>query len=195
MSSDAVTLKTGEAKPQEEITDPKILAYANDMNGVLVRAMPMNQDERGTLTELFREDVIAREARMMSQKINTPPMAYFSYTKQDVVRGPHFHFNQTDIFVFLSDWDVWLWDAREDSGTFEHKTKIRIRRQVDQHPGAFAAPSRVIVPPGVVHAFTPRDGVGLYVNCPDQLFKGWDRKNPADEVRHEDDPNSPYVTW
>jgi dTDP-4-dehydrorhamnose 3,5-epimerase len=32
----------------------------------------------------------------------------------------------------------------------------------------------------------------MVVNFPNRLFAGWGKKEPVDEVRHEDDPNSPF---
>ena len=31
------------------------------------------------------------------------------------------------------------------------------------------------------------------VNCPDRLFMGAGKKDPIDEIRHEDDPGNPFV--
>jgi dTDP-4-dehydrorhamnose 3,5-epimerase len=54
-------------------------------------------------------------------------------------------------------------------------------------------PMLVIVPPGVVHAYKNVGGEqGLVFNCPDRLFKGRGRKEPVDEIRHEDDPQSRF---
>jgi hypothetical protein len=33
---------------------------------------------------------------------------------------------------------------------------------------------------------------GLVINCPNTLYMGAGRGEPADEIRHEDDANSPY---
>jgi dTDP-4-dehydrorhamnose 3,5-epimerase len=45
----------------------------------------------------------------------------------------------------------------------------------------------------VVHAYRNVGGEpGLVFNCPDRLYKGPGRKEPVDEIRHEDDPASPF---
>ena len=54
-------------------------------------------------------------------------------------------------------------------------------------------PMLLIVPPGVVHAYkNVGSEPGLVFNCPDRLYKGPGRKEPVDEIRHEDQTNSPY---
>ena len=46
-------------------------------------------------------------------------MAYVSVTKPGVIRGPHEHVNQTDMFVFVGpgEFELHLWDRRESSPT------------------------------------------------------------------------------
>jgi dTDP-4-dehydrorhamnose 3,5-epimerase len=51
----------------------------------------------------------------------------------------------------------------------------------------------VVVPPGIVHAYrNSGDHEGMVFNFPDRLYAGWGRKEKVDEVRHEDDPGSPF---
>jgi dTDP-4-dehydrorhamnose 3,5-epimerase len=51
----------------------------------------------------------------------------------------------------------------------------------------------VIVPPGVVHGYKCVSEVDAYsINLPDKLFKGEGKKEEVDEIRWEDDKNSPY---
>jgi dTDP-4-dehydrorhamnose 3,5-epimerase len=51
----------------------------------------------------------------------------------------------------------------------------------------------VLVPPGVVHGYrnTGTDG-GIVYNVPNRLYAGVGRKGLIDEIRHEDDPDSPF---
>jgi dTDP-4-dehydrorhamnose 3,5-epimerase len=54
-------------------------------------------------------------------------------------------------------------------------------------------PSIVIVPEGVVHAYKNiGDKDGLVINCPNRLFMGPGKKEPVDEVRYENDADSPF---
>ena len=51
----------------------------------------------------------------------------------------------------------------------------------------------VVVPIGVVHAYkNVGDESGIVFNAPNRLYKGWGRKEPVDEIRHEDLKDSPY---
>jgi dTDP-4-dehydrorhamnose 3,5-epimerase len=55
------------------------------------------------------------------------------------------------------------------------------------------APTLVIVPPGVVHAYrNVGDRDAFVLNFPDQLYAGWGKKEPVDEIRHEDAEDSRF---
>jgi dTDP-4-dehydrorhamnose 3,5-epimerase len=48
-------------------------------------------------------------------------------------------------------------------------------------------PLFLVVPPGVVHAYRNIGDTDAFVlNFPDALYAGWGRKEPVDEIRHED---------
>ncbi|MCS6866887.1 MAG: dTDP-4-dehydrorhamnose 3,5-epimerase family protein [Gemmataceae bacterium] len=135
-------------------------------------------DARGWLVELFRNDLIPPPFH--------PVMAYVSMTQPGVVRGPHEHRDQADYFCFLgpSTFRVYLWDARPNSASFG----TREVREVGEN-----APFAVIVPPGVVHAYKNiGTTAGWVFNAANRLYGGWLKQEPVDEIRHENDPNSPY---
>ena len=137
-----------------------------------------HDDARGWLCELFRADELPAGV--------VPAMAYLSTTAVGVARGPHEHVDQTDYFCFLgpSNFKVYLWDIRPSSPTYQV-------RQVDV-VGA-DKPIALIVPPGVVHAYKNVGSVpGLVVNCPNRLYKGHGRKEPVDEIRHEERVDSMF---
>jgi dTDP-4-dehydrorhamnose 3,5-epimerase len=149
--------------------------------GVIVRPLTAYRDARGWLMELFRSDELAAA--------HCPAMAYVSETAAGVLRGPHEHARQTDLFGFVGpgEFAIYLWDARADSPTRGRRMKL--------HAGA-AAPLCLIVPPGVVHAYrcvgaTP----GWVFNAPDRLYAGEGKRGPVDETRHEDRPDSPFRPW
>ena len=50
-----------------------------------------------------------------------------------------------------------------------------------------------VTPVGVVHAYknVGRE-VGIVLNAANRLYKGVGRKEPVDEIRHEDRPDSPF---
>lgn len=107
-----------------------------------------------------------------------PQMSYVSATHPGVVRGPHEHMDQADLFCFFSStFELTLWDNREDSETYQQRETII---------GGVDSPKSVLVPPGVVHAYKNVGGeLGIVVNLPDRLYKGYGRTGTVDEIRHE----------
>lgn len=135
-------------------------------------------DERGWLAELFRHDELAEEFY--------PTMAYVSITEPGVQRGPHEHVEQADLFCFIgpSNFKIRLWDNREDSETFRNVMTLFVGAD---------NPQTVIVPVGIVHAYKNVGSVpGMVINCPNRLYMGEGKRDPIDEIRHEDDPNTIY---
>ena len=54
-------------------------------------------------------------------------------------------------------------------------------------------PKAGLVPRGVVHAYQNVGSVeGIVINCPNRLYMGDGRHEQVDEIRHEDDPNTPF---
>ena len=148
------------------------------IDGVVWKPLKKYHDERGWLCELFRADEVPAEFR--------PVMGYISLSAPGIVRGPHEHVEQADFFCFLgpANFQVSLWDNRPRSRTYRvQQTEII---GVDR-------PMALIIPPGVAHAYENiSQEPGLVFNCPNRLFMGPGRKGPVDEVRHEDDPDSPF---
>jgi dTDP-4-dehydrorhamnose 3,5-epimerase len=149
------------------------------IDGVIWKTLTKFRDPRGWLCELFRHDEVPAEFH--------PVMAYISLTETGVARGPHEHVEQADFFCFIgpSNFRIYLWDNRRQSPTF-------MNREV-RTAGA-DAPAALIVPPGVVHAYKNVGGEpGLVFNCPNRLYKGPGRKEPVDEIRHEEQAGSVYT--
>lgn len=146
------------------------------INGVIIKPLVKNKDERGWLAEVFRRDELDFD----------PVMSYISLTNPGVVRGPHEHVFQADCFVFLGpgSFRLYLWDRREASSTKGEKIEIEVGEN---------NPSLVIVPPGVVHGYKCiSDAPALSINLPDRLYKGTNKLEEIDEIRWEKDPASPY---
>jgi len=145
------------------------------MPGVLVKPLNRYSDQRGWLMEVFRDDELPEGFK--------PVMSYLSVTKPGVSRGPHEHVHQTDLFVFLDGaYELHLWDSR--TGGEDRHLMIEVGE---------ANPVAVWVPPGVVHAYRnvgERDAFVL--NYPDQLYAGWGKKEPVDEIRHEEREDAKY---
>jgi len=146
------------------------------IDGVEVVPLRFHHDARGWLVEVYRQDEIGVR----------PLMTYVSQTRPGVARGPHEHREQADVFAFMgpSTFRIYLWDGRQDSRTHGHHMRFEAGE---------SWPARVVVPPGVVHAYKnigERDGI--VVNCPDRLYAGQGRREPVDEIRWEDDPSGRY---
>jgi len=143
------------------------------MEGVEVKVLPVHKDQRGWLSEIIRED----ETDFRSS------MTYLSMTRPGLARGPHEHTEQTDYFCFIGRFRLYLWDNRQTSSTYGKKELIDTEE----------SPTVVIVPPGIVHAYKNTGSVdGLVINLPDRLYMGHGKKEPVDEIRHENDPESPF---
>jgi dTDP-4-dehydrorhamnose 3,5-epimerase len=146
------------------------------INGVIVKELKKYEDDRGYLVEIYRRDEVDLGVAM----------SYLSMTLSGVVRGPHEHVYQTDYFIFpgSGDFTLYLWDKRANSTTFGQKLEMTV--------GA-SFPCTVIVPPGVVHGYKcVSDVPAMSINFPDKLYKGVNKQNEIDEVRWEQDANSPY---
>jgi dTDP-4-dehydrorhamnose 3,5-epimerase len=146
------------------------------IEGVIIKKINRYADERGWLGEFFRTD----------ETDYRPGMAYLSWTKPGVIRGPHEHERQADFFIFSGpgDFELHLWDRREKSAT---KGEHLVETFGESNPAS------VIVPAGVVHGYkcvSAKDGLSL--NLPDKLYKGKDKKEEVDEIRWENNSDSPY---
>jgi dTDP-4-dehydrorhamnose 3,5-epimerase len=143
-----------------------------EIEGVVIRPLKFFHDKRGWLVETFRHDELEKDL--------WPVMMYVSSTLPGVARGPHEHVDQTDGFAFIgpSDFRLYLWDARHGSSSRGHRKVMTV--------GA-SQPAAVWIPPGVVHAYrNVGDVPGLVFNAPNRLYAGWGKKEPVDEIRHED---------
>jgi dTDP-4-dehydrorhamnose 3,5-epimerase len=148
------------------------------INGVIWKPLSFFKDQRGWLCELFRHDELA--------EMFHPAMCYVSMTEPGVVRGPHEHVDQADYFAFIgpANFKIYLWDNRTSSTTIGNR-ELRICGE--------SAPVALIVPAGVVHAYkNVGTGPGIVFNAPNRLYKGPGKKEPVDEIRHEESAASPF---
>ena len=153
--------------------------HAGKIYGVEIKPLELNSDNRGWLVEVFRNDQLHAEVQ--------PAMCYISLTLPGVVRGPHQHADQTDLFAFIGPghYALYLWDIRIDSPTWACKTKIIVGQ---------SNRCSILIPPGVVHAYKNVDNTpALALNFPNRLFAGPNKNFPVDEIRHEQRPQSPCL--
>jgi len=151
----------------------------NDITDVFVKAIEQHRDQRGFLCETFRLDELPSGLQ--------PVMSYLSFTEPMVSRGPHEHFEQTDIFALVGPGTflVKLWDNRPHSPTYGSLMELKAgeeRRLL------------IVIPPGVVHGYKniSPDRQGMVINYPNRLYRGPGKKEAVDEIRYEDDPESPF---
>lgn len=146
------------------------------IQGVIIKKLKKNEDDRGWLAEIYRNDEFEY----------VPAMSYVSATKSGVVRGPHEHIVQSDLFVFAGPgkFRVYLWDNRPSSPTYKEYSEV---------DGGEDNQISVLVPPGVVHGYKCISlSDGWSINLPNKLYAGIDKKGEIDEIRWEKDPKSPF---
>jgi dTDP-4-dehydrorhamnose 3,5-epimerase len=153
-----------------------------EIEGVILEKLTKFSDGRGFLVETFRKDNLPDNLQ--------PVMSYISYTRPGIARGPHEHKKQNDIFCFIGpgNFKIKLWDNRRESKTYGNCMEII---------GGEDNPVRVIVSPGVVHGYKniSEEVDGMVLNYPDKLYRGWDRKEEVDEIRHEDKEDEFYLDF
>lgn len=101
-------------------------------------------------------------------------------------RGPHEHVDEADLFCFIgpSVFKMRMWDNRSDSPTFNHVMTLFVGEQ---------NPMAVVVPKGVLRGYKNVGEIdGMVINCPNRLYMGEGKREPIDEIRHEDDPDTIY---
>ncbi len=149
-----------------------------DIDGVEVVELKMYEDVRGYLIETYRSDEIPGGVK--------PTMSYISVTQPGKSRGPHEHVHQTDVFSFPGpgDFKLSLWDNRPGSLTYGNSREYKLGE---------ARPATVIVPPGVVHGYSNvSEKPAMVLNYPDKLYRGEGKREEVDEIRHEDEADSPF---
>ena len=152
--------------------------FESRIPGVICRPLAQYPDSRGWLAEIFRQDELPAELH--------PVMAYISVTLPGVGRGPHAHRQQTDLFCFPGpgEFRVSLWDQRPESPAHGVRQDFVLGEKT---------PGLVIIPPGVVHGYRNlSDRPGLVCNFANRLYRGPGRSEPVDEIRFEEDPDTPF---
>ena len=153
-----------------------MFTLSDRIEGVIVKSLSRYEDERGWLSELYRTDEWDHQVAL----------CYLSWTHPGKARGPHEHVYQSDYFAFMGPGmlRLYLWDVREESKTYLHRMRLEVGED---------NPVAVWVPPRVVHAYKCiSNEKSLVVNLPDKLYGGGQRRSTVDEIRHEDEANTPF---
>lgn len=133
--------------------------------GLSVFRLESHRDERGSLTETYRRSWLERGREAVQANV--------SRSHPGVLRGLHWHANQSDMWCFLTGVAfVAFADLRSGSpsrfGTFS--------RTID----AERQPYAIAIPPGVAHGFYAETGVVLqylvdaYYSGEDEFGLAWD---------------------
>jgi dTDP-4-dehydrorhamnose 3,5-epimerase len=145
------------------------------IEGVKVKPLRINVDERGSLMEILRRDdaIYQRFAQV-----------YVSLNYPGVVRAWHFHKKQDDLLVVVKGTcKVVLYDARDGSTTQGEVQEFFLGERSDLLVG---------IPAGVMHGYkTIGTEPSLLLNFPTELY---DHSNP-DEYRLAWDSSEVPYDW
>jgi len=148
------------------------------IQGVQIKELKVLTDDRGFLMEMLRAD------DPMFERFG---QVYMTGCKLGVVKGWHYHKEQTDHFVCIQGRAlVVLYDSRDDS-----PTKGAVEEYYLESPPQSAKPPIVLkIPPFVLHGFTAVDcDEARIINVPTLPYR---YKDP-DEFRFPwDSPDIPY---
>lgn len=143
------------------------------IDGVEVKKLRTNADERGALTEMLRNDDAIFEGF---------GQCYFSVSYPGVIRAWHYHRKQTDYFCCLKGMiKLPLYDGREGSATHGEINEFFIGEQ---------NLAVVKIPIGVMHGFKVISSEPAYlVNLPTVAY---DPSDPDEYRVPYDSPDIPY---
>jgi dTDP-4-dehydrorhamnose 3,5-epimerase len=145
------------------------------IEGVKVKPLRRNADERGFLMEILRSDdeVYERFAQV-----------YVSLNYPGVIRAWHYHKKQNDFFAVVKGMaKVVLYDARQDSSS---------KGEVNEFFIGDNNPILLRIPIGVYHGYkTTGVEPSLLLNFPTELY---DRQAPDEYRVPYNSPDIPY-TW
>src|SRR3972149_3531598 len=124
------------------------------IEGIVIKPLTVNADERGYLMEMLREDDDVFERFGQS---------YVALNYPGVVRAWHYHLRQTDHFVVVKGMvKVGLYDNREGSPT---KGQVQEVFQGEHNPVLLQ------IPPGVIHGYkTIGVEPSLLINFPTEVY-------------------------
>lgn len=132
---------------------------------VKVRKMKPFEDGRGLLGEIFRQD-----SDTFGKIVNT----YISETNSFIKRGSHEHQFQDDEFI--------TWNSRMVYEFYNPETK-EVKFFITDLKGIYS----LYVEHGIHHGYRNLDyqNISYTLNSLNKLYKGYDRNEEPDEIRHE----------
>lgn len=135
------------------------------INGVSIKPLKINTDERGRLAEILRSD---------DDIFKNFGQVYFTTAYPGVVKAWHYHKKQTDYFFCVKGMvKLVLYDARQESPTYKMVNEFFI----GEHN-----PVLVVIPSYVYHGFkTISVEEAIMINIPTKAYN----HNDPDEYRLE----------
>ncbi len=128
------------------------------ISGVKLIELESHQDDRGSLTELFRSD-------WFDNPETIPLQANMSISRKGVLRGLHFHRKQTDFWICVQGvLQVVLVDVRIGSPSWKEVVSMKLSAEV---------PALLTIPKGVAHGYYALQDV-ILVYLVDALYDGTD---------------------
>ena len=138
-------------------------AEATHLTGVFLVPIESRPDPRGSFAELYRREWIPGGPEMVQ--------ANLSSSREGVLRGLHYHREQTDYWFLISGVQfVGLYDLREGSPTQGQRLELRLDAGSDHHG--------LYIPPGVAHGFYAETDITL-LYLVDRYFTGRDEYGVA----------------
>jgi dTDP-4-dehydrorhamnose 3,5-epimerase len=153
-------------------------------DGVQIRSLKPHPDDRGVLTEIFRQE----------WTVGCDPVQWnVVHSAAAVLRGVHVHVNHSDYLVMIAGVMVLgMHDIRPESRSRGWSRMVTLEA---------AEPRAIIIPPGVCHGFhfpvpstlvyavsaywNPRDELGCRFDCP-ELGLQWPNQAPRLSDRDRD---------
>lgn len=146
------------------------------IKGIIIKELTTMIDERGTLTEILRNDdsLFKRFGQIYTSTINP-----------GYVKAWHCHVKQTDNVICISgNVRLGLWDSRKESGTYNKTMGVVLKS---------SQPCLVQIPPMVYHGF---ESIGnsakvTILNIPTELYN----HEKPDEIRIDPFDNNIPFNW
>ena len=145
------------------------------IDGVKTKKLKVIPDERGMLMEMLRadDDLFIKFGQV-----------YMTTTYPDVVKGWHYHKQQTDNMVVVRGMmKIVLYDSRKDSKTYN---------EVNEFFVGVHNPLLIQIPPYVFHGFKCiSEEEAMVINCPTEVYD----YNEPDEFRVDPHDNEIPYDW
>lgn len=161
------------------------------INGVYLFELNSLQDDRGSFCEIFRKEWI-------SDIFDTQIQMNYSRSESGVLRGLHYHRNQTDLWIPVQGRIIaGLADIRKESPTYGVSLSIEFDG---------SRPRGLLIPPGVAHGYAAHTDMTLiyvvnrYFDNTDEYGIAWNDPGFAIEwglekpfLSERDKNNAPFV--